>query len=519
MYRGKPSAACSSCRARRITCDKKKPQCTQCTRMRIDCTGYRDPLDQNFRDESESVVKRAQKSYKKASGVGQSKRCAQKDGKAYHCADSCDIVPLKLYQDCAIPNAPMLLNLSQSIEDVAVAHFMSSYIPGSHFDYLPAMYGQLSTEMVLTAAVHAASMASLGRELGQPSIMAMARRSYGKALQKMDCALADPSIAANDTTLISVLLLGLFEAMVWASPRTPHSWTAHTRGALALIKLRGPQQVETPVGRTLFVQVANIICVSSIQQKTRIPPELVALIKTAMHDECGAPRYGLTRLTGEVSNLMADIDEGGMTAEEIIRATQSVDEKYVSFSKSIPQSLKYRAITINKPRPEVYNQTVYQYPSHRAAQLWNSYRMTRILLNEIIHGYAAYVSPCSRAEIQDHATENVQQMAVEICASIPQFTNPLEFSVPLGRHFPSSAGLAPVSKPESLSLKASAASLLWPLSVTRSASIASEDVRAYSVERLKFVGREFRMPQAEKVALEMGEFDSLQDGLHMFYVS
>ena len=414
----------------------------------------------------------------------------------------------------------MLPSMAQSIEDVAVAHFMSSYVPGSHFDYLPCMYGQSGADTVLSATVHAASMALLALELGQTSLMAMARRSYGKALLETNSALADPKVNTHDTTLISVLLLSLFEAIVWASPGTPRSWTTHTQGALALLKLRGSHQVGTLVGRKLLFQVANVICVSSMQQRTRLPPDLVDLIHSAIQDEREYPSYRLACLTGDVSNLIADIDEGIIAAEAAVRAAQSLDAQYVSFSKSFLLAWKYREIVLDEPQPEVYGKTVHQYPSQRAAQIWNSYRMTRILLNEIVHACAKGVPSSSGAQIQNHAASNVQEMASEISASIPQFTHPEKFSVPLEPGFSRFQVLSIVPAPESISPKAAAASLLWPLSAIRGASLASEDVRAYAVERLKFLGREFRVPQAEKVALLTSkEFDALQDGLHMLYVS
>lgn len=86
------------------------------------------------------------------------------------------------------------------------------------------------------------------------------------------------------------------------------------------------------------------------------------------------------------------------------------------------------------------------------------------------------------------------EMAVDICASVPQFTDPKHFSV------------------------ASAATLLWPLSTVRSADLVGDEVRAYAEGRLRFLGRELRIPQAEQVA-SCRDIDALKDGLHMFYLS
>jgi hypothetical protein len=67
--------------------------------------------------------------------------------------------------------------------------------------------------------------------------------------------------------------------------------------------------------------------------------------------------------------------------------------------------------------------------------------------------------------------------------------------------------------------RALAASLLWPLSAVRGASLASENIRAYSVLKLRFLAVEARVPQASQIASRGTGFDALQDGLHISYVS
>jgi hypothetical protein len=132
------------------------------------------------------------------------------------------------------------------------------------------------------------------------------------------------------------------------------------------------------------------------------------------------------------------------------------------------------------------------------AQLWNSCRMVRILLNEIIYAHAASLPTVARQITQREAVAKIEEMATQICASIPQFASQLGLSV---------------------SIKASTVSLLWPLSAVRGASLASGDVRMYAIDRLKFLGGESRMSQVVEIARKDSNFDALQDGLHMFYVS
>ncbi|KAF3032075.1 hypothetical protein E8E12_001296 [Didymella heteroderae] len=460
--------------------------------MRIVCPGYRDPLDQLFRDESAAVAKRAKKGHKV---LVVSARDVPSDPESLvstmHRAEACGVPGLDF--DMATTFSPPRPSLSQSINDVAMTHFMSSYVPGSHFEYLPGLYCASGEDSALPATVHAASLARLAWELGRPALMAQAKRSYSKALIKTNAALSNPAIATTDAVLVSVLLLSLYETIICADAETPENWIKHTRGALALIQLRGRQQLDTPVGRALFTQVANIICVDSLRSGMRLAPDLVELQKAALHytEEC--PRFGMSSSTGELANLLADVKGGHLTPLGVVDATQRLEAKYIAFISELPASWHFEVEELDRPQADVYGTTIHHYSSNRVAQFWNSYRMTRIFLNGIMHGHARYLQPPNRTLLAQ-AERTAMEMATEICASVPQFTDPKHFSV------------------------ASAATLLWPLSTVRSADLVGEELREYAEGRLRFLGRELRIPQAEKVA-SCREIDALKDGLHMFYLS
>jgi hypothetical protein len=116
--------------------------------------------------------------------------------------------------------APLLLR----IEDLALNHFLSSHVCGSHFNYLPKVYNNDQDCNTLSASVRAAALAALSRELKEPDTMRKAREQYSQALVLVNQALAKPSLAVLDSTLISVLLLSLFETVAQESRDTPTNW-------------------------------------------------------------------------------------------------------------------------------------------------------------------------------------------------------------------------------------------------------------------------------------------------------
>ncbi|KAH7128782.1 hypothetical protein B0J11DRAFT_279259 [Dendryphion nanum] len=490
VYCGKPSPACYSCRRRRIKCDRKQPGCTQCSKISIDCPGYRNPLDLSFRSENDNVIRRAQASYQTAPRKKRSRPVFQ-----WHV----DITNQdKLSRNDSLTNLrsfaePEICSpLSLIPEDIGTSYFMTSYVPGSHYDYLPALYTHSRSHSALHTIIYATSMASLSREIMEPRFMELARKHYTKALELTNHALADVSTAIKDSTLVSVMLLSLFEAMVWDGNLTPTNWTIHTQGALALVKLRGAKQFQTEIGRRLFTQVSNNILVGCIQRKQHLPPEFINLASTASpFYEPQDPKRTLATILADLVHFLAFTSSQTLTPAETISKATYLDQKILSITQSLPPTWHYTETDLPSHNPDVYGTKIYTYPHHNTAQLWNSYRMLRILLNEIIHDSASLATN-SPALFQTNALSNIKLMATQICASIPQFTR---------------------RSPREVDYKACIATLLWPLAAVRGASRAEEGAKKYARERLGWLKREVGiMGEAEEAGSEEGRGDALQDG-------
>lgn len=459
--------------------------------MRIVCPGYRDPLEELFRDESAAVTKRAQRIYRASSSSKHDQKVDKRRNR----------LPSYPEEASGVPNVGQLVSLgvpdssfSQPIEHIALAHFMSTYIPGTHFIYLPKLYSLEREDAALPTTVHAVSLARLAWELGRPDLMQQARHAYTKALTETNLALSRPVVATTDAVLVSVLLLSLYESLVWADTGIPDNWTKHTRGALALIQLRGKQQLKTEIGRQMFTQVANIICVDSMRSGSRLSPDLLELQTAALEYRNECPRYILSSITGEIATFLAELREGRLTPLEVIAITQQLEAKLIAMVSSLPTLWQYDEEEAKATQSEAYGKLVHRYHSRGSAQLWNSYRMTRIFLNGIRHGHARYLRFPNKETLLEQAACNAQQMAADICASVPQYANSKQ------------------------SFIGSASNLLWPLSTVRSADLVGEDLRNYAEGKLKLLARELRIPQAEKIA-ECRDIDALHDGLHMFYLS
>jgi Fungal specific transcription factor domain len=100
--------------------------------------------------------------------------------------------------------------LSQQTTDIALNYFMRTFIPGSHFEYLPDILRQYSSSQCIISTTHAVALANLARETQDSHLMSTAKMVYSQAITEISAALKTDQIR-SDSTLVSGLVLGLFE--------------------------------------------------------------------------------------------------------------------------------------------------------------------------------------------------------------------------------------------------------------------------------------------------------------------
>ncbi|KAK7418737.1 hypothetical protein QQX98_003755 [Neonectria punicea] len=231
VFSGRPSTACHACREKRLKCDRAKPGCTQCFRKQISCVGYRNPSELRLRDETTVVAHKVQKAKTKKlvalpSTVVSTGSNAPEDCEYHDQVDQTTHLPLGI--------------LPEPLEIPAITYFMTSFIIASPFEtYLPDLYTSdpLAKDAV-SSVVRAVSFATFALRVRDASYMKTARSHYALALAQTNASLACPTEAILDRTLAAVLLLGLFEAIIFQGTQSPESWTAHTLDGTASLRAR-----------------------------------------------------------------------------------------------------------------------------------------------------------------------------------------------------------------------------------------------------------------------------------------
>jgi hypothetical protein len=387
--------------------------------------------------------------------------------------------------------------MQPSMEEVAVSYFMSSYVPASPFDYLPDLYhtAKPAAHDTVTPTVLAASFASLSLQVGSGKLMNDARVYYSKALNRINTALASTDTATLDSSLISVLLFGLFEAIAFSGHQSPASWTAHTLGAVQLIRLRGTKQLRTSLDKRLFLQTCSNIRSSCIERAVPVPDEFLQIYEQAKPFlEPSTPLVRLGPLLDKIASLKAKIRQvlPVQMVPGIIDEALQLDEETRRLEDMLPDDWRYQVMPPHMTPTCAYQGVAHKYPAHRVARHWNTLRLSQLLFNEVVWHFAAFVAKarvqglpeifryCKDLDtdaLQTVATANRIRLVTNILESTPQFLDEN------GRAFVPAARF-----------------LIWPLTIVAEIKQTPEPARQYAIGCLYNIATQAKIPQALQAA-------------------
>lgn len=278
-------------------CDQKRPSCSQCIRAGQECHGYRDALSMMFKDETAVVANKAEKRYEalvQQNALSSSQPREQQVSRARSSRASlgswtdahngswtdsqtyCLGPPASLVS--RYPTAEsMTREITPSIEDQALGFFISNHasqpalVPRGQYEWLLEALSQTGCNKMLQSSTNAACLVSLANSSKNAVMMAKAQIAYGAALRMVNDALRVEETAVKDSTLMSVIMLGLYENFSFQDKRSIQAWSKHVRGASALVKLRGKEQFESNTARRVFHQFYGIMLLCSLESGEAVP--------------------------------------------------------------------------------------------------------------------------------------------------------------------------------------------------------------------------------------------------------
>ncbi|KAL2160546.1 hypothetical protein VTH06DRAFT_1234 [Thermothelomyces fergusii] len=507
VYCGKPSKGCSNCRERKIRCDQREPGCGQCEKRHQRCPGYRNLVDLMFRDESSHVIKKAKARARKRANLpaepptpppdsgclpatpgSRTRRpslippstpiCgsspAGRDGGRNDEDRSSMLMSPESGSWPATPPMAQLYDIPPTCQEKGFAYFFSRYVTtdetvcSQRFDFLREVWkpSHDAQKDGVLASMIAVGLMGLASTTQSRSLMDAARKSYCTALRLTKIALQDPIEALKDGTMLSVLILGVFEIMAENTQRvmTCRAFQEHVKGAIALAKERGPGQFRTEAGRRMFAMLCERVTVSCAQRNEPMPEFLIRLGNEMLRmAEDEKPSGQLMEIKWKVLQLRYEMKSGFLSdAATIVDRLVSIDDEFERLIAELPPEWKYRTLKVKQDYPAVFGGICHRYASVQHANVWNHIRTTRILiletiLAEIWRGLSGSPPTLDRDRylvIYHKARRKLRQVVHDVAASVPQqlgLMNPADGSIGRGGGHDDDESAGPIATVEIVS--------------------------------------------------------------------
>jgi hypothetical protein len=185
------------------------------------------------------------------------------------------------------------LDLTTSADHQATAFFFHNFVPertllpyGS-FNYLQDIFARDKVDQAICDGISALGFAGLSNLWQDPTIMNAATIKYTSALERTRSRLANCDDAKSDQTFAAVKLLAAYEVCAkdlyisvyrvlidiqtnaCYGANSTKAWSQHAAGASALMKHRGKAQLETRLGREMFIQQrVQIVSIPTLDLRT-----------------------------------------------------------------------------------------------------------------------------------------------------------------------------------------------------------------------------------------------------------
>lgn len=384
--------------------------------------------------------------------------------------------------------------LQPTLEERSVTYF-SACAPAwlRHPDLLDDVCRQSNLEETLVASMNAVGLATLSNAVHAPELMVRARKGYVHALQLTNTALRSPVDAKKDSTLFSVMILGIYETVTGSNERSLAAWTEHINGAATLVKLRGMEQLQTVVGQRMFLQVTSSLMISCVQRTIAMPQHIIDLRKQASSFiEPDNPGWRVSAVIIDYTIFRADVCACKIVGPKtVIEAALDIDRRFIEVCDDLSEIWTYETIYSDENPHLIWNGHYHVYKESWMAHLFNGVRTCRIMLHETIRDQLLSAStamtpifPIAQMILQGQSSVNIMlEMQAQIMASIPHEV--------LSSSVDAAPGIWATHKYYFI---------LWPLYVVGGMDLTTEPIRAWAVARLRDVGERAGIRQALLIA-------------------
>ncbi|KAI0014183.1 hypothetical protein F4779DRAFT_624892 [Xylariaceae sp. FL0662B] len=433
VYCGKASQGCQNCRTRRIKCDKKRPECSQCIRIGKVCPGYRDQLSLMFRDESSKVIQKAHAQWgSSVSPIDASQAISSSASSSDSSPPAAPATPRSLAPAPATIHRKVDLNLEQRGLQFYVNRYLINHpdCPKTNEDIV----AYTSSSDPFRNVMIAVGLAGLSNLQGDQSLNMLARSKYVTALKQMGQLLvtgADNPATLPDR-LRGIVTLAMFEVVQGKGPKsTVGSANLHINGALAVLRSVLPMPGAPDGGARGALQLVFAMFIPCQTTSAALPPaffDALNVCRDLLHGTPEVCSVDLALTTARFLQISAITERTVLYDErpvtnDIIQQLLLLDAAFESLEDPLFEAYPYSEERGDYPPAAVFRGRWHAYGVVWGVRMWNHYRWARILVNQTLVKFTTrypvsshrYISPAQRGRCYS----TMRRLAEDILISTP----------------------------------------------------------------------------------------------------
>lgn len=401
---------------------------------------------------------------------------------------------------------------------MGVNYFLFHFVVGGlspsrgYLNYVPAVFSADGENPTLMVSMAAVGLAALANSTQQPELSQQARTKYWEAIDKVNAALSSSVESIKDSTLMSVISLGLFEHV-----SNFETWFQYVKGTVALVVSRGKSQFSSPASIPMFNQVRADMCAACVHRLEPFPQDMLELQEEANKQADSSSCFWLLGvLATRTVNLLSDVTVGtikdGATLAHFVEESAVLQRDFQAVLNNFRTQEPYTTIEDYGGDPDlVYNSRYDLYRSAWAIRLWNNSRILQVIVCEIeFHllskALTAGLPPARQKQIAttlEATCQTLKNLGDDILATVPQSLGAvLSLTEP-----PTSADLS-----SGLSANASASGghlLMWCLYTVGKSPVTRGPTRKWIMKRLRDIGQKSGLPIALQFVNDIDEIDKV----------
>jgi hypothetical protein len=253
----------------------------------------------------------------------------------------------------------------------ATAFFLSNFVMGAdgptegHLGHILQVNYEVDEHLL--ASMKAVGFAGLSGSFHDPTLLVDARKHYVTAVRLTNAALRSPNQVKQDSTLLAVLILGLFERLAGGYNESLISYEYHVKGATAILKVRSREQLSSPEGRRMFIQVTSTLLSLCMLQEMHIPASILELREEPLirADILKLESMQVLDMAITFVEFTASVKDGFITDPNyIVARALKLDRDFEMIFFKAPLSWRYKTVYDANADPRaVFDGCYYEYDS------------------------------------------------------------------------------------------------------------------------------------------------------------